>query len=44
MYVANDRKPDNGYKIQYAACGRSKIMIILKLVNTGTEEDVYNTA
>ena len=40
MYVAIDHKADNGCKIQDAACGRSKIMIRLKLFKTGTEEDV----
>ena len=38
MYVAIDRKPDNGCKIQDVAHGRSKIMIRLKLVKTETEE------
>ena len=38
MYVAIDRKHDNGCEIQDAACERSKIMIRLKLVKTGTEE------
>ena len=40
MYIVTDRKPDNGCEIQDAACGRSKIMIRLKLFKTGTEEDV----
>ena len=40
MYVAIDRKPDNGCEIQDKACGRSIIMIRLKLVKTGTEEAV----
>ena len=44
MYVAIDRKPNNGCKIQDASCGRSKIMIRLKLVKTGTKEDVDSTA
>ena len=38
MYIAIERKPDNGCEIQDAACGRSKIMIRLKLVKTSTEE------
>jgi hypothetical protein len=37
MYVAMDRKPENGCEIQDAACGRSGIMIQLKLVKTATE-------
>ena len=44
MYVAIDRKPDNGCEIQDAYCGRSKIMITLKLVKTVTEEAVDTTA
>ena len=44
MYVAIDHKPNNGCKIQDASCGRSKIMIRLKLVKTGTKEDVDSTA
>ena len=39
MYVAIDRKPENGCEIQSAACGRSGIMIRLKLVKTADEED-----
>jgi Transposase IS4 len=38
MYVAIDRKPDNGCEIQDAACGQSGIMIQLKLVKTSKEE------
>ena len=38
MYIAIDRKPDNRCEIQDVACGRSKIMIRLKLVKTSTEE------
>jgi hypothetical protein len=32
QYIAIDRKPENGCKIQNAACGRSGIMLRLKLV------------
>ncbi len=32
QYVATNRKPENGCKIQNAACGRSGVMIRLKLV------------
>lgn len=38
MYVAIDRKPENGCEIQDAACGKSGIMIRLKLVKTSVEE------
>jgi hypothetical protein len=38
MYVAIDRKPDNGCEIQNACCGRSTIMMRLKLVKTAEEE------
>jgi hypothetical protein len=38
MYVAIDRKPENGCEIQCASCGESGIMIRLKLVKTAEEE------
>jgi Transposase IS4 len=38
MYVAIDRKPENGCEIQDAACGKSGVMICLKLVKTATEQ------
>ena len=38
MYVAIDRKPENGCEIQNAACGRSGVMLRLKLVKTKVEE------
>ena len=38
MYISIDRKPNNGCEIQDSACGRSKIMMRLKLVKTSTEE------
>ena len=44
MCVAIDRKPDNGCEIQDAACGKSKIMIRLKLVKTATEEEANSIA
>jgi len=34
MYVAIDRKPENGCEIQDAACGRSGIMLNLSVVTT----------
>jgi len=34
MYVAIDRKPENGCEIQNAACGRSGIMLRLSVVTT----------
>jgi hypothetical protein len=37
MYVAMERKPDNGCEIQNSACGRSGIMMRLKLVKTADE-------
>ena len=39
MYVAIDRKPENGCEIQNAACGRSGVMIRLKIVKTAEEEN-----
>ena len=38
MYDAIDRKPENGCEIQNACCGRSMVMIRLKLVKTSEEE------
>lgn len=38
MYVAIDRKPENGCEIQNAACGRSGVMLQLKLVKTLVEQ------
>jgi hypothetical protein len=37
MYVAMKRKPDNGCEIQNSACGKSGIMMRLKLVKTADE-------
>ena len=39
MYVAIDRKPENGCEIQNAACGHSGVMIRLKVVKTAEEEN-----
>ena len=39
MYVAIDRKPENGCEIQNAACGRSGVIIRLKIVKTAEEEN-----
>ena len=39
MYVAIDRKPENGCEIQNAACGCSGVMIELKVVKTAGEEN-----
>jgi hypothetical protein len=38
MYMAIDRKPENGCEIQNAACGTSGVMLRLKLVKTAEEE------
>jgi hypothetical protein len=41
MNIAIDRKPENGCKIQKSACGRSTIMMRLKLVKTAEEEATH---
>ena len=41
MYVAIDRKPENGCEIQNSACGRSGVMLRLKLVKTKEEEETH---
>jgi hypothetical protein len=41
-YVAMGLKPENGCEIQDAACGRSGVMIQLKLVKSGGEELAVN--
>jgi hypothetical protein len=38
MYMAIDRKPENGCEIQNSACGTSGVMLRLKLVKTAEEE------
>lgn len=43
MYVAIDRKPENGCEIQNSACGRSGVMLRLKLVKTAVEEATTRT-
>ena len=39
MYVAIDRKPENGCEIQNAGCGDSGVMIRLKIVKTAEEDN-----
>ena len=43
MYVSMERNTDNGAEIQNAACGRSGIMMRLRIVksarNEGNQED-----
>jgi hypothetical protein len=41
MYVAIDRKPENGGEIQNSACGWSTIMMRLKIVKTAEEEAMH---
>jgi hypothetical protein len=38
MYVSMDRKPEDGCEIQDAACGRTGVMIRLKLVKSSRED------
>jgi len=38
MYVAIDRKPENGCEIQNAACGRNGVMLRLHLVTTAADQ------
>jgi hypothetical protein len=38
MYVSMDRKPEDGCKIQDAACGCTSVMIRLKLVKSSRED------
>ena len=47
QYVAIDRKPENGCEIQYSACGKSGVMLPLKLVkgiDRVSEEDPAHNA
>jgi len=44
MYVAIDRKAENGCEIQKAACGRSGIMLRLHLVTTAAEQHATRSA
>jgi hypothetical protein len=39
MYIAIDRKPENGCEIQDSACGKSGIMLRIRLVKTSIEEE-----
>ena len=41
MYVSMDCKPDNGCEIQNSCCGRSTIMMRLKLVKTAEEDSTH---
>ena len=41
MYVAIDRKPENGCEIQNSACGRSGIMMRLRIVKHIESEDLH---
>jgi Transposase IS4 len=40
MYVAIDRKPENGCEIQNVCCGRSGVMLQLKIVKTSQEQRI----
>jgi Transposase IS4 len=39
QYISMDRKPENGCEIQNAACGRSGVMLKLKLVKSAESEN-----
>ena len=41
MYVAIDRKPENGCEIQNSACGKSGVMLRLKLVKHAESEEQH---
>jgi Transposase IS4 len=41
MYAVIDRKPENGCEIQNSACGRSGVMLRLKLVTTTEDESAH---
>jgi hypothetical protein len=43
-YVAISRKPENGCEIQNAACGKSGVMLRLKLVKSSAEEKLRKQA
>jgi len=43
MYVAIDRKPENGCEIQNAACGRSGIMLRLSVVTSAENQRAVGT-
>ena len=38
MYVAMNRRPDNGAEIQNSACGQSRIMMQLRIVKSTMNE------
>jgi hypothetical protein len=38
MYIAINRKPENGCEIQYLACGKSGLMLHIRVVKTSVEE------
>jgi len=44
MYVAIDHKPERGCRIHHAACGKSGIMLCLRLVKTATEVEANSLA
>ena len=39
MYVAMERKPENGAEIQNSVCGRSGIMMRLRIVKSAKNEE-----
>ena len=41
MYVAIDRKPDNGAEIHNSAYGRSGIMMLIRIVKSAKNEEEY---
>lgn len=43
-YVAIDRKPESGCEIQDAACGRSGLMLRLRIVTTAADQHPSSTA
>ena len=44
MYIAIDRKPENGCEIQNAACGKSGVILRLKIVTTSEDEGAHLVA
>ena len=44
MYITMDHKPENGCEIQNSACGRSGIMLHLKLVKSANEQQWHREA
>ena len=41
MYVAIERKPESGGEIQNSACGKSGVMLRLKIVKHIESEDLH---